>query len=71
MTAERAIQAINLVHAMCIESCEPDIFDAWERVKDELYENRNSLKHYFVNGEEKDTCALCGLDLRNMVHRRA
>ena len=65
------IPAINRVHEMCIESCDPETFEAWEKVKDVLYSNRTSLKHYHdATGEDKDFCAICGYNFRHKIHAR-
>jgi len=35
-----------------------------------LREALERFKHYHVSNDRDDTCASCGLDLRNEVHRR-
>ena len=62
-------EAIRAVNEMCIESCDPETFEAWEKVKSILFENRNSLKHHHnAMGDDPDTCAICGYNFRSQLH---
>jgi len=43
------IDVINKMQSMCVESCSPDVFSAWEIVKAHLMMVRKDLIHTTAN----------------------
>lgn len=43
------LHAMDFVNEMCIESLNPESFEAWEKIKQELNRNRKLLKKFNLN----------------------
>jgi translation initiation factor 2 alpha subunit (eIF-2alpha) len=43
------LQLVNTINEMCTESLSPDMYEMWEKVKYELFQNRKFLKESHHN----------------------
>lgn len=43
--SNRDIEVVERMQAMCEESLDPERFDAWENIKNQLFSTRSSLHH--------------------------
>lgn len=62
-------ETIEQVNEMCIESLPPDLFELWEKIKDELFKNRKQLKTEKMTIKEKLLNAINSIhdDMKNMT----
>lgn len=64
---ENADGSLEIVNAMCVESLDPETFEAWENVLDQLHKNRSSLKRNKGAGTKTESQLVASFSCNNEI----
>lgn len=66
-----AHQRITEKLEMCLRTSSEESLARADAFEEALMEMYDAFSHFHMRSDEGDRCALCGLDLRNEIHRAA